>query len=382
MRKTITMNIKHTIVALSSIVISSACAQNVEQVKENDVPITVSDKYTHEVVVSDLTNPWGMDFLPDGSILITEKDGELIHFKNGTKTNITGLPEISSRGQGGLLDVKLHPDYENTGWIYFTFASPEGEEKGANTALMRAKLDGTTLSNVEVLYKAGPNTTKGQHFGSRIVFDDAGHVYFSAGERGDRDVNPQDITRDNGKVYRLNYDGSIPQDNPFYNEPNAKKAIWSYGHRNPQGMAVHPETGEIWEHEHGPMGGDEINVIKKGANYGWPVITYGINYSGTKITDETARPNMEQPVYYWLPSIAPSGMTFVTGDKYPELKGHLLTGSLKFLYLEADYLDGEEVVKREKLIDGVGRVRNVRQAPDGYIYVGVEGLGIVKLIAK
>ena len=364
---------------LSSII---ACAQGENQVKEGDVPITVPTKYTHEVVVPDITNPWGMDFLPDGSILITEKSGKLIHFKDGNQTEISGAPEVSNRGQGGLLDIMLHPDYEKNGWIYMTYSSPEGEEKGANTALMRAKLNGTSLTNQEVLYKASPNTTKGQHFGSRIVFDKENHVYFSAGERGERDINPQDITRDNGKIYRLNDDGSIPADNPFVNEANAKKAIWSYGHRNPQGLTINPQTGEIWEQEHGPQGGDEINIIKKGANFGWPVITYGINYSGTKITDETSRPGMEQPVYYWLPSIAPSGMTFVTSDKYPELKGNLLNGSLKFLYLEADYLEGKKVVKREKLLDGVGRVRNVKQAPDGYVYLGIEGVGIVKLMTK
>ena len=248
---------------------------------------------------------------------------------------------------------------------------------------MRAKLSGNQLTNQEVLYKASPNSTKGQHFGSRIVFDKDGHVFFTAGERGERDINPQDITRDNGKVYRLNLDGSIPQDNPFVGVKDAKEAIWSYGHRNPQGMIYNENTNEIWVHEHGPRGGDEINVIKKGANYGWPVITYGINYSGTPITDETQKQGMEQPLYYWVPSIAPSGFALVTGDSYPDLKGNLLVGSLKFVYLEALYLNSNnEVVKREKLLDGIGRVRNVVQGPDGMIYAGVEGVGIVKLIKK
>ena len=375
---------KNYISVLTFLLVSlSSCGQDQQEVKENDVPITVSEAYTYETVVPDLINPWGMAFLPDGSILITEKEGKLIHFKAGEKTEISGLPELSNRGQGGLLDIQIAPDYQDSGWIYITYSSTEGEEKGANTALMRAKLSGNQLTNQEVLYKASPNTTKGQHFGSRIVFDKNGHVFFTAGERGERDINPQDITRDNGKVYRLNLDGSIPQDNPFVGVKDAKEAIWSYGHRNPQGMIYNENTKEIWVHEHGPRGGDEINVIKQGANYGWPVITYGINYSGTPITDETQKQGMEQPLYYWVPSIAPSGFALVTGDSYPDLKGNLLVGSLKFVYLEALYLNSNnEVVKREKLLDGIGRVRNVVQGPDGMIYAGVEGVGIVKLIKK
>ena len=357
-----------------------ACAQNPKETKANDIEITVSNSYSYEVLVPDLINPWGMAFLPDGSLLITEKEGKLIHFKDGTKIEIEGVPEVYNRGQGGLLDLKLSPNYTNDGYIYITYASTQGEGKGGNTALMRAKITGNTLTSQEVLYKASPNTTKGQHFGSRIAFDTDGHVFFSAGERGERDINPQDITRDNGKVYRLNLDGSIPNDNPFVNKSNAKTAIWSYGHRNPQGMIFNSKTNQIWVNEHGPRGGDEINIIKKGANYGWPVITYGINYSGTDITEETKKEGMEQPLYYWVPSIAPSGMALVTSDNYPELKGSLLVGSLKFVYLEALYLDNNKVVKSEKLLDGIGRVRNVIQAADGFIYAGVEGVGIVKLV--
>jgi len=230
-----------------------------------------------------------------------------------------------------------------------------------------------------LLYKAGPNTKEGRHFGSRIEFDNEGFLYFSIGERGNRDVNPQDITRDGGKIYRLNADGSIPADNPFVDEEGAKKAIYSYGHRNPQGMGRHPETGKIWIHEHGPKGGDEINIVKKAANFGWPVITYGVNYSGTTITEETAKPGMEQPLYYWVPSIAPCGMAFVTSNLYPEMKNSILVGSLKFYYLELLKLEGEKVVKREKLFEDIGRVRCIRQGPDNYIYVAVEDLGIIKI---
>ncbi|MDN3690346.1 PQQ-dependent sugar dehydrogenase [Cyclobacterium jeungdonense] len=338
------------------------------------------DNYTVETVVDDLKLPWGMAFLPDGSLLITERSGELIHFKNGEKTEISGVPEVRAKGQGGLLDIELHPDYASNGWIYLSYSSEEGPGDGAHTAISRAKLEGNRLTNQEVIYKATPNTEAGQHYGSRIVFDKDGYLFFTIGERGNRDENPQDITRDGGKVYRLHDDGQVPTDNPFVNSTGAKKAIYSYGHRNPQGMIVHPESGEIWVHEHGPRGGDEINVVKKGANFGWPEISYGINYNGTILTEETSKPGMEQPLYYWVPSIAPSGFAVVTGDRYPEWQGDLLVGSLSFAYLEKLTLDGDEVTKREKIIDGMGRVRNVVMGPDGYIYAGIEGKGIVKIV--
>jgi glucose/arabinose dehydrogenase len=323
-----------------------------------------------------------MAFLPDNSILITEKSGEIIHFKDGEKTMINGVPEVYVRGQGGLLDIKLHPDYTNNGWIYLSYSSKEGDGDGGNTAITRAKLNGNTLVEKRLIYKAGPNTKKGNHFGSRIEFDNQGYLYFSIGDRSNRDENPQDITRDGGKIYRLNDDGSIPNDNPFTDEAEAKKGIYSYGHRNPQGMAKNPFTGAIWVNEHGPKGGDEINIIEKGKNFGWPVISYGINYNGTTFTDITEKEGMEQPLFYWVPSIAPSGMAIVDSDKYPDWKGNVLVGSLKFKYLERLIIEDNVVTKREKLFEDIGRVRNVIQAPDGYIYVAVEGKGIVKIIPE
>ncbi|WP_228852159.1 PQQ-dependent sugar dehydrogenase [Aegicerativicinus sediminis] len=339
-------------------------------------------KVTYEKVVSDLQIPWGFVFLPDNSMLITEKDGRLIHFKDGQKTEVSGVPEVYQRGQGGLLDIYLHPNFNTNKLLYITYSSSEGEGEGGNTALMQAKFNNNALTEQKVLYKATPNTTKGQHFGSRIVFDKDGYLYFTIGERGNRDENPQDITRDGGKVYRLMEDGTIPTDNPFYNDANAKKAIYSYGHRNPQGMVVNPTTGKVWVHEHGPQGGDEINIVKPGANYGWPVITYGINYNGTKITDQTSKEGMEQPIHYWVPSIAPSGMVFITSDKYPGWKGDLLVGSLKFQYVAHCKIEGDKVVSEEKLLDLIGRVRSIEQGPDGYIYVGVENVGIVKIVPE
>ena len=334
----------------------------------------------YDVVVSGLNIPWGFTFLPDNSMLITEKNGELIHFKNGRKNVVTGLPKIKVQGQGGLLDVELHPDYKNNGWIYITYAS--GNSKGANTTLMRTRIHNNRLVNQEVLYKATPNTRRGQHFGSRITFDKEGYVYFSVGDRGNRDVNPQDITKDGGKIYRLHDDGEIPKDNPFVGKENAKEAVYSFGHRNPQGMEINPFTGEIWTHEHGPQGGDEINIIKKGGNYGWPKASYGINYSGTKFTDKTKIAGMENPIHHWTPSIAPSGMAFVNSEKYPNMKGNLLVGSLKFRYVSNCTLKSGKVVKEEKLLEGLGRVRSIEQGNDGYIYVGIEQLGIVRINPK
>ncbi len=340
-------------------------------------------EHFHEIVVSDLDIPWGFTFLPDDSMLITEKSGELIHFKAGTKTKISGLPKIEVLGQGGLMDIELHPNYQENGWIYLSYASSEDDDEDtANTTIMRAKIKNNILIEKQVLYKASPDSGRGQHFGSRIEFDNYGYLYFSIGDRGNRDENPQDITLDCGKVYRLNDDGSIPEDNPFIDTKNAKKAIFCYGNRNIQGMVKHPETGEIWTHEHGPKGGDEINIIKAGKNYGWPEISYGVNYSGSKFTDNTSLPGMEEPLYYWVPSIAPSGMAFISSDVYPGWKGNLLVGSLKFQYLDRCVIENNKVVKQEQLISGLGRVRSVKQGPDGYIYAGVENVGIVKIIPK
>ena len=340
----------------------------------------VAQQKEYELIVPNLENPWGFVFLPDNALLINEKSGKIIHFKNGVKTTIKNGPEIYLRGQGGLLDIALHPKYKENGWIYFTYASSIGKGRGGNTTLMRAKLKGDALVNKEMLYKAVPNSNRGQHFGSRIAFDAENHVYFSVGDRGNRAVNPQNLNKDGGKIYRLNDDGTIPKDNPFVTIANAKKAIYSYGHLNPQGLVMHPFTNEIWSHEHGPKGGDEINIIQKGKNYGWPIVSYGVNYNGTKFTDKTYMEGMERPIHYWTPSIAPSGMAFITSEVYGNWKGNLLVGSLKFQYLSRCILKRNQVYKEVKLLRGIGRVRAIEQGNDGYIYVGVENLGILKLL--
>ena len=361
-----------------NIFLTSGCAQ--ENYPAIEIPSTVN--YSYETIIDEIEIPWGIAFINENELLVTEKSGTLYHILNGIKTSIEGLPDIYIRGQGGLLDVALHPDYENNHIIYMTLATALDGDEGGNTALYQAKLVQDRLEEVKLFYKAKPNTKKGQHFGSRIAFDKEGHIYFSVGDRGNRDENPQDITKDGGKIYRLNLDGSIPKDNPFVSDSKAKNAVFSYGHRNPQGMIVHPKKGTIWVNEHGPQGGDEINEIVKGKNFGWPLITYGINYSGTPITSKTTNPNMEQPIYYWVPSIAPSGMAFSTSNIYPDWKDNLFVGSLKFEYLERLVIKDNKVIKREKVLDKIGRVRDVKEGPDGFIYIAVEGKGILKIVPK
>ncbi|MFN3380040.1 MAG: PQQ-dependent sugar dehydrogenase [Runella zeae] len=342
-----------------------------------------------ETVVEGLEMPWSTAFLPNGDLLVTERVGKLRLVKNGKldPQEITGLPSILYKGQGGLLDVALHPDYKNNGWIYISYASPkaqgeEGDDGGANTALLRAKLKDHALTDVQVLFKAIPNVKANVHFGGRIVFDKKGYVFLSLGERGQKE-NSQNLGKDQGKVVRLHEDGKIPTDNPFVKTAGARPEIWTYGHRNPQGMTIHPTTGVIWEHEHGPQGGDELNIIQPGKNYGWPSITFGIDYDNSIISKDTARAGMEQPVVYWKPSIAPCGMTFVTSNKFKEWNGDLLVGSLKFMYLQHLVVKGNKVVSREILFDKLGRVRDVRQGPDGNIYVVLENTGkIVKISPK
>lgn len=350
---------------------------------EGDNSIIVDEtNYEMELVFEDKNIIWSIEFFEDNSILAAVKSGSIFHYKDGEKTEIKGLPEIYLRGQGGLMDLAFHPNFKENKWLYFSYASEYEGEKGGNTTIARAKLIEDSLEDLEILYKGTPNSTKGQHFGGRLEFDNEGYLYFAIGDRGNRNVNPQDLSLDGGKIYRINDDGSIPMDNPFFDTPNARKAIYSYGHRNPQGMFKHPLTGKIWTNEHGPRGGDEINIIRKGKNYGWPKITYGINYSGTTITKNKSLPGMEQPLYYWLPSIAPSCFEYISSDMYPNWKGSLLAGALVFKYVERIGLKDDKVVYRSKIAEGLGRPRDVRQGPDGLIYVSIENKGVYKILAK
>jgi len=336
-----------------------------------------------EVVAEGIDVPWGMTWLPSGDMLVTNRGGQLYRVRDGqVSAPLGGVPEVHVNGQGGLLDIVAHPNHVENGWLYITYSSPEGGG-GSHTAIMRAKLEGDSLVEQQVLYKGEENSGRGQHYGSRIAFDSAGYLYFSIGDRGAHFENVQQLDRDGGKIYRLHDDGRIPADNPFVNTPGAKAAVYSYGHRNPQGMTVHPITGQIWANEHGPMGGDEINVIQAGRNYGWPIIGYGIDYNGQPLAEATSREGVEQPVFYWDPSIAPSGMAFITSDNYgPDLKGHLLVGSLKFRNMVHLVLDGNRVTATENVFQGIGRVRNIKQGPDGYIYVATEGDGIIRILPE
>jgi len=329
----------------------------------------VSDQASFQLVrVADgLRNPWGMAFLPDNGILITERPGQLRIWRDGRLSAVSGLPEIYASGQGGLLDIAVHPDFERNGLVYFT-CSVSGPG-GAGTALYRARLEGTSLRGGEELYRLPRLTGTRVHFGSRIVFAPDGTLYMSIGDRGDR-TRAQRLDDAAGSTLRLNDDGSIPQDNPFADRRNALPEIYSYGHRNAQGMAVHPETGRIWQHEHGPKGGDEVNIIKPGANYGWPQVSFGEEYRGGSIGTGTEAPGIEAPLIHWIPSIAPSGMIFYAGDLFPEWRGDLFIGALAGMHLRRLELDGDRIVSQEVLLDRkIGRIRDVRQGPDGHLWL-------------
>ncbi len=320
-------------------------------------------------LVENLKEPWSMAFLPDGRLLVTEKSGKLRMVENGKllPQAIGGVPAVVDRGQGGLLDIALHPQYAENGWLYLSY-SAKGEG-GSGTEVMRAKLKGMQLTDSEVIFRQAPKINSNKHFGSRLVFDREGFLYITLGDRGEME-RAQDLAQHIGKVIRLHDDGRVPQDNPFAANPDALPEIYSYGHRNVQGAALNPFSGKLWTHEHGPQGGDEINIVQAGTNFGWPVITYGVNYfTGTKIGEGTKKPGMAQPLYKWVPSIAPSGMVFYTGDAYPGWKNHLFVGSLKFQTLVKLTLDGDKVVKEERLFENLGRVRDVRQGPDGLLYL-------------
>ena len=318
-----------------------------------------------------LEHPWGLAFLPDGRWLVTERPGRLrLVAVDGTldPQPVTGLPTIAIHGQGGLLDVALHPGFAENGLIYLSYAARG--EGGVGTEVARGRLVDHRLENVEVLFRQQPKSSGGRHFGSRLVFDRQGYLYITLGDRGEQE-RAQKMDDLAGKIVRLHDDGRIPADNPFVDRPGARPEIYSLGNRNVQGAALHPLTGELWAQEHGPQGGDEVNVIRAGRNYGWPVITYGVEYVvGTKIGEGTHKPGMEQPLHVWVPSIAPSGMAFYQGDRFPRWRGDLFVGALKDQMLVRLRFDGEKRVEEERLLKGVlGRIRDVRAGPDGYLYL-------------
>ncbi len=344
---------------------------------QGDVVRSEQHNFKVNTLVSGLEHPWSMAFLPDGRWLITERPGRLRIVENGRlkPEPVAGLPKIRAHGQGGLLDVILHPDYARNGWLYLSYAAAGGEGAGAGvgtgvgTEVIRAKLTGNRLSQVEHLFRMVPKSGGPVHFGGRLVFDRQHRLYITLGDRG-RMEEAQQLSNHLGSVVRLGEDGGVPGDNPFRRHKGARSEIFSYGHRNIQGAALHPATGQIWTHEHGPQGGDEINILQPGVNYGWPVITYGVNYgTGTPIGQGTHRAGMAQPLHQWTPSIAPSGMAFYAGDAFPRWRGNLLIGALKYQRLVRLSLDGNKVVGEEHLLKGIDRIRDVRVGPDGRVYL-------------
>ena len=329
-----------------------------------------------DTLAEGLQNPWGMEFLPDGRILIAERPGRLRIWKDGNLLNeqIEGLPEIWSHGQGGLLDVVMHPDYNENSLIYLVYAA-RGNEGGGNTAISRGRLEGNTLTYVETIFHTQPHTEAAHHFGSRIVFDDEGYLFTTTGDRGVMNT-AQDLSSHNGTIIRLYDDGRVPADNPFVSTDNALPEIWSYGHRNIQGMQLHPETRELWAIEHGARGGDEINRIHKGGNYGWPLVTHGINYDGTTITPDTTAAGMIDPILHWTPSIAPCGFTYVDSDQYPQWRNNMLVTALAGQHIHRVVFQDTTVVHTEIMLQDFARFRAIEQGPDGLIYVLTEGPGL------
>ncbi len=321
-------------------------------------------------LADELVHPWALAFLPDDTILISERPGRLRIFRDGRMLPdpVPGLPAVATTGQGGLLDLVPHPGFEQNRWLYFTYAA--SVDNGVTTRLARARFENDRLHDVEVLFTAKPASRGGRHFGSRIVFDRDGFVFVSVGDRGDR-PRAQRLDDHAGTIVRLHDDGRVPEDNPFVGRDDVLPEIYAYGVRNPQGMALHPGTGVLWEHEHGARGGDEINIIESGLNYGWPVITHGIDYSGAQIGDGIReKEGMEQPLHYWTPSIAPSGMAFYQGDAFPDWEGDLLVGALAHRHLARLSFDaGNEVMSEVRMLEAWGsRIRDVR-VRDGLIYV-------------
>jgi glucose/arabinose dehydrogenase len=332
-----------------------------------------------ETVVDNFETPWGIDFLPDGTMLFTERSGQLRRVVGGKldPTVIGGLPPLWVRQDGGLMDVAVHPDYANNGWIYLAFSEPGGTVPGASsTRIIRARIRDNQLVDQETLFKAPPALywDDNSHYGARFLFGPQNVLFFSIGDRGHM-PDSQDLASPYGKLHRIHDDGRIPADNPFVDRPGAAKSVWSYGHRNQQGLAFDPVTGDLWTTEHGPRGGDEVNLTVKGRNYGWPTVTFGMNYDGTPISDKTAQPGMEVPAAQWTPTIAPSGITFYTGDRFPQWKNHLFIACLAGQQLRRLEITGQKVTHQEVVFSGLGRVREVVMGPDGYLYVATNTPG-------
>jgi aldose sugar dehydrogenase len=340
--------------------------------------------YRVVTVVDGLEHPWGMAFLPGGDMLVTERPGRLRIVRNGAllPDPVPGLPPVRVGGQGGLLDVALHPDFSSNRLVYLSYSKPNADGSEGTTAVIRGRLEDDRLTNVEEVFEAQAWTAGRGHHGSRLAFDRDGYLFITVGDRqaparDNLESHPaQDLTDHYGATIRLHDDGRVPADNPFVGRADALPETWSYGHRNAQGMAVHPETNEVWQNEHGPQGGDELNLILPGVNYGWPVVGHGVNYrTGTTIHEATRREGMEEPVHFWTPSIATSGLMIYTGDAFPAWRGNIFVGGLAGEQLARLTMDGHRVLNEETLVQRMGRIRDVRQGPDGFIYLAIDHRG-------
>jgi aldose sugar dehydrogenase len=348
------------------------------QVIPGGVITAAGEQFRIETVADKLATPWSIGFLPDGRMIFTEKPGRVRLVENGRllPAAIMGTPEVRDAGQGGLLEVAVHPKYAENGWIYLAYSDPAKDGAGKEvslTTIVRGRIKDGSWTDQQTIWKAPLEFYRpggGVHFGCRIAFDGQGYLYFSHGERG-QGPEAQELRRPNGKIHRIHDDGRIPADNPFVHTPGAFPSIWTYGNRNPQGLDFDPRTGILWESEHGPRGGDELNIIRGGRNYGWPVITYGMNYDGSALTDKTAQEGMEQPIIYWTPSIAVCGIDFYEGKAFAKWTGNLFVTALAQQELRRIVIDGEKVVSQEVILKDIGRLRDVTSGPDGVIYVAV-----------
>lgn len=361
--------LKFIVVSTITALFSSGCTTQIE----TDAILTEESAqadFSVKEIVKGLDHPWALAFLPDGDILITERSGQLRIVKNGElePDPVQGLPDIYASGQGGLLDIALHPAFSDNQLLYLSYSARNKTDAG--TEIARAKFVNGALQDVQTIFSVEPKTSGRNHYGSRFAFAQDGTLLVTIGDRYSFMQEAQNPSNHLGSIIRIRDDGSVPEDNPFINDPDARPEIFSYGHRNPQGLTIGPDKNQIWSHEHGPRGGDEVNIIRAGANYGWPAITYGIDYGGAIISEFTEAPGMEQPVVYWDPSIAPSGMTFYTGSVFTEWQGDLFIGALKATHLRRLELEGDEVTDQEELLKSLGeRIRDVRQGPDGLLYI-------------
>ncbi len=379
---------KYKVLVFMTLVAFFSCSKKDNEISSPEEVLLEPKSINQEIVLTDRGVIWGFDFLPEGKIILTEKSGKMSIFSNGAITELTGLPNnINTEVQGGLLDICVHPNYASNGWIYSCYSSKTGSNGVLN--LIRFKLNGNAITNLETIFSSTANNSWLGHYGSRIVFDKNNFLFLSVGEGGAssyggptaQNLNAQNVNEPWGKILRMNDNGGIPADNPILPGNTKPNLVYSYGHRNPQGLVLNTITGDIYETEHGPKGGDEFNIIKKATNYGWPLVSYGVNYDGTTIAANPLMNGVQPSIYYWTPSIGACGLAFVSTSKYGNWKGSFLAGGLALRNVTKLKLDANNGATAEIVIDGIGRVRNVKESKEGYLYLSVEEPGrIIKLI--